>query len=73
MNRVTVNFLVDTVGLVGGEGSSLCINGCATVNLHLGDCEIKIYVIVASPLITDAILGINFPRRQKAWFDILSQ
>ena len=50
----------NAAGLVGVEGSSLTVHSCATVNLHLGDCEIKIDVIVASTLITDGTLDVDF-------------
>ena len=42
--------------LVGVQGSSLTIHGCATVNLHLDNRTIKTDVVVACPLITDAFV-----------------
>ena len=63
----------NTAGLVGVEGSSLTIHGCTTVNLQLGNREIETDVMVASPLITDAILGVDFLQKHKARIDIPSQ
>ena len=60
-------------GLVGVEGSSLTIHACATVNLHLGNREIETDVVVAGPLITDAILGVDFLQKHGARIDIPSQ
>ena len=58
-----------TSGLVGVEGSSLAILGCATVNLYLGNREIETDVVVVSPLITDAILDIDFLCKHQACID----
>ena len=52
------------------EGSLLAIHGCATVNLHLGNREIQTDVVVVSPLITDAILGVDFLRKHQACIDL---
>ena len=62
-----------TSGLVGVEGSSLTIHGCATVNLHLGNRVIETDIVVVSPLITNAILGVDFLRKHRACIDLPSQ
>ena len=60
-------------GLVGVEGSSLTVHGCATVNLNLGNCEFETDVVVVSPLITHAILGVDFLQRHQACIHLPSQ
>ena len=54
------------------EGSSLALHGCATVDPHLGNREIETEVVVVSPLITDATLGVDFLSKHQACIDLPS-
>ena len=56
--------------LVGAGGSPLQSHGTAKVSLTLGEKEIPMDVVVASPLAADGIIGLDFLQKQRATIDL---
>ena len=48
----------------------LTVHGCANVNLRLGQETFQSEVVVASPLTSEAIIGIDFLLKEQAAIDI---
>ena len=59
-----------TMKLVTAGGMPLTVHGCASVNLRLGQETFESEVVVASPLTSEAIIGIDFLLKEQAAIDI---
>ena len=58
--------------LVTAGGMPLTVHGCASVNLILGQETFESEVVVASPLTSEKIIGIDFLLKEQAAIDILA-
>ena len=59
--------------LVSAGGTSLTIYGCASIELELEGVPFSTDVVVVSPLISEAILSLNFPQEQQPTIDLDSR
>ena len=58
--------------LVGTDGSPLTIHGSARVSVDMGALR-QIYIVMVSPLTTEAILGLDFLKEYSAQIDLASR
>ena len=61
------------LGLVGADGSPLQTFGTTSVTLALNGATMSVDVVVASPLTSEGILGLDFLKKQKVLIDLESE